>query len=251
MQRRETRQGGNLVHMAPKVLGQRTHATTTPTIARTASVQISSNDRTSAAITRAEMAVQKNRLRCVDVTIAGVTALSVCSDTWSLTEATRLLNSSGGNAMFAMPCSVSSWSVLNVCSHSGASWMSGIVPSFRFKLAIGWKPRACRTNSQVTSRWLAVELGQWVGMDVRAENEGFFYGSDIELIAPDRTDADQRILVVRDKTGGIATRENIAASGTDFSWDGNFANGVEAPDGAYIFRVESFNNGTLLATESD
>ena len=48
-------------------------------------------------------------------------------------------------------------------------------------------------------------------MDVRAENEGFFDGSDIELIAPDRTDADQRILVVRDKTGGIATRESIAA----------------------------------------
>ncbi|WP_293440416.1 hypothetical protein [Planktotalea sp.] len=129
--------------------------------------------------------------------------------------------------------------------------MSGIVPSFRFKLAIGWRPRACRTNSQVASRWLAVELGQWVGMDVRAENEGFFDGSDIELIAPDRTDADQRILVVRYKTGGIATRENIAASGTDFSWDGNFANDVEAPHGTYIFRVESFNNGTSLATESD
>ena len=49
-------------------------------------------------------------------------------------------------------------------------------------------------------------LGQWVGMDVRAGNEGYFDGSDIELIAPDRTDADQRILVVRDETGGIATQ---------------------------------------------
>ena len=93
-------------------------------------------------------------------------------------------------------------------------------------------------------------LGHWVGMDVRAGNEGYFDGSDIELIAPDRKDADQRILVVRDETGGITTQENIAASGTDFSWDGNFANGVEAPHGTYTFSVESFNNGTLLATES-
>ncbi len=92
-------------------------------------------------------------------------------------------------------------------------------------------------------------LGQWVGMDVRAGNSGHFNGDSVELIVPENLDANQRILVVRDETGGIATRVNIPVAGTEVSWDGELANGVPAPHGTYQFSVETLKAGTVQSTD--
>lgn len=92
-------------------------------------------------------------------------------------------------------------------------------------------------------------LGQWVGMDVRAGNSANFDGAEIELVTPASQDADQRILVVRDNVGTIATRINIAATGTEFVWNGNLSNGAPAQHGKYQFSVEAFKDGTLQTTE--
>lgn len=92
-------------------------------------------------------------------------------------------------------------------------------------------------------------LGQWVGMDVRAGSAAYFDGSEIELVAPENADADQRLLVVRDETGEIAARLNVAANGSELKWDGLLTNGVSAPEGIYKFSVEVFKDGTLQSTQ--
>ena len=92
-------------------------------------------------------------------------------------------------------------------------------------------------------------IGQWVGMDVRTGNTAFFEGHEIELTVAENSNADQRILVVHDDTGGITTRINLPTSGTSVSWDGELANGSIAAHGKYTFSVENFQNGALLATE--
>jgi flagellar basal-body rod modification protein FlgD len=93
-------------------------------------------------------------------------------------------------------------------------------------------------------------LGQWVGMDVRAGDTAHFKGDPIELATQQHQDADQRILVIRDELGQIATRVNVAASGTDLTWDGTLSNGSIAPSGPYTFSVEVFKDGTLQSTDT-
>ena len=91
-------------------------------------------------------------------------------------------------------------------------------------------------------------LGQWVGMEVRAGDSAVYNGEPIEIVTQQPDDFDQRILVIRDETGEIATRLNIPVVGTDLSWDGKFADGSLAPKGIYQFNIEGFNNGTLEKT---
>ena len=92
-------------------------------------------------------------------------------------------------------------------------------------------------------------LGQWVGMEVRAGNTAHFAGDEIELVAPETANADQRIMVVRDEFGGLATRINVPVSGSELSWVGALADGTVAKHGNYKFSVETYENGVLLETQ--
>jgi flagellar basal-body rod modification protein FlgD len=91
-------------------------------------------------------------------------------------------------------------------------------------------------------------LGQWVGMEVRAGDTALYDSKPIELVTPEPDDFDQRILVVRDATGEIATRINIPVSGTNITWDGKLADGSIAPSETYKFSIEGFKNGALEST---
>jgi flagellar basal-body rod modification protein FlgD len=91
-------------------------------------------------------------------------------------------------------------------------------------------------------------LGQWVGMEVRAGDTALYDSKPIELVTPEPDDFDQRILVVRDATGEIATRINIPVSGTNITWDGKLADGSITPSETYKFSIEGFKNGALEST---
>lgn len=93
-------------------------------------------------------------------------------------------------------------------------------------------------------------LGQWVGMDVRAGVAAQFDGDPIELVMPEYEDAGRRVLVIRDESGEIATRLDIPATGTDYTWDGALADQTTAQSGIYQFSVETFKDGVLRSTDA-
>src|SRR5690554_2971091 len=88
-------------------LSELAHAATIPISAGCASTPISSNDNTGFAILLAVSAVRKNRLRDVDVTIAGWIPMSAARATSPAIELVSELNNSGGSATSngPRPCS--------------------------------------------------------------------------------------------------------------------------------------------------
>lgn len=92
-------------------------------------------------------------------------------------------------------------------------------------------------------------LGQWVGMDVRAGNQGHYDGDPIDMVVPEHEGADRRVLVIRDGLGEIAGRLDIPLSGSDVSWEGRMADGTQADPGLYDFSVEAYKDGAVQATD--
>lgn len=92
-------------------------------------------------------------------------------------------------------------------------------------------------------------LGQWVGMDVRGGAQGYHEGAGVDLALPVTGDTDRRVLVIRDETGSTVARLDVPISGREYNWDGALSNGTQAPSGAYVFSVESFQDGALSSTE--
>lgn len=92
-------------------------------------------------------------------------------------------------------------------------------------------------------------LSQWVGMDVRAGDAGYFDEKPVELVMPEYEDADRRVLVVRDDSGEVVTRLDYPLEGTDQTWDGLLADQTTAPAGIYQFSVEVYKDGALRLTD--
>ncbi len=88
----------------------------------------------------------------------------------------------------------------------------------------------------------------WIGREVRASGALQFDGRSISL-APERAAAGNRHqLVVADRAGREVDRRIVDGQGTAFVYDGQRGDGSALPKGTYRFRMESFEDGDLVAS---
>jgi flagellar basal-body rod modification protein FlgD len=92
-------------------------------------------------------------------------------------------------------------------------------------------------------------LGQWVGMEVRGGAQAHYSGDAVDLQVPVNSEADRRMLVIRDENGSALTRFDIPNAGTEYNWFGDLAAGGTAVPGNYTFTVEHYKTGQLINSE--
>ncbi|MDJ0627380.1 MAG: flagellar hook capping FlgD N-terminal domain-containing protein [Rhodobacter sp.] len=112
-----------------------------------------------------------------------------------------------------------------------------------------------RTNDLLEGLGSQMDLGGmaqvagWVGMEARAPTAAHFDGTPLSLVPSPQATADKAMLVVKDATGAVVQRTQIAVSGDPIDWSGADPQGNPFPPGAYSFEVESYSNGALAAKD--
>ncbi len=94
------------------------------------------------------------------------------------------------------------------------------------------------------------QLAGWVGMEARAAASAEFGGAPLTIFpkaAP--AGAESAILVVRDATGNVVQRVDIAPDSGPITWAGVNEHGIPFAPGRYSFHVENFSGKTSLGTE--
>ena len=92
------------------------------------------------------------------------------------------------------------------------------------------------------------QLAAWVGQEARAPGPVWMDGDAVTL-APELTPgANRAVLVVRDATGTMVSREDMGANTTSYEWRGKDLQGNPLPTGKYSLSLESYAGETLLGT---
>jgi flagellar basal-body rod modification protein FlgD len=90
------------------------------------------------------------------------------------------------------------------------------------------------------------QLGNWIGMEARAQMPVNFAGQSITLAGAPHVLADRMELIVRDEDGEIVQQMPIALSSDSFEWDGTGADGSVLPPGLYSFAVQNWSADEML-----
>lgn len=113
-----------------------------------------------------------------------------------------------------------------------------------------------KTNDLLES--LATQMGVmgmtqfagWVGMEARSDAPAYYDGTPVTVAPNPVAGSDQAILVAYDAAGTEVSREAVAVSADPITWDGVGTSGNELPTGLYTFKLECYNSGSLLSTET-
>lgn len=111
-----------------------------------------------------------------------------------------------------------------------------------------------QTNSllQQLTQQMGGGLGQlsgWIGKEVRTTGPVWFGAEAMTLdVAPDPR-ADSVQLIAMTSSGRELTREEIGPGDGQIDWYGRDAAGNKLADGLYTFRIESWQDGKLIANE--
>lgn len=92
------------------------------------------------------------------------------------------------------------------------------------------------------------DLGSWIGKDVRSAAPVLYDGTPVSLSLQPVPGADSAVLVVRDATGNVVSREAVPVSGGPYQWLGADATGSPVPAGLYSLSLESLRGETRLST---
>ena len=92
-------------------------------------------------------------------------------------------------------------------------------------------------------------LGGWIGMQVRSPAQTSFSGQPVVLSPELAAGALDGVLVVKAQSGQVMQRVDFRASDGSVTWDGLTQDGATAPFGNYSFDVESWREGSRIATE--
>ncbi|MBJ3763161.1 flagellar hook assembly protein FlgD [Maribius pontilimi] len=93
-------------------------------------------------------------------------------------------------------------------------------------------------------------MSSWIGRDVRAAMPVQFSGDPISLDPPLPKAGSRQELVVFNETGAEVYRRQVSSTGAPLDWAGTTTAGPMAGTGIYNFAVESFEAGTLVASEA-
>ena len=92
------------------------------------------------------------------------------------------------------------------------------------------------------------QLAAWVGQEARAPGPVWMDGDAVSL-APDlKSGANHAVLVVRDASGTMVSREDMGANTTSYEWRGKDLQGNPLPTGKYSLSLESYSGETLIGT---
>lgn len=111
-----------------------------------------------------------------------------------------------------------------------------------------------RTNQLLeglTSQFSMQGLGQmasWVGNQVRAVMPVYVDGGPVSLSPAPSADSDRAVVVVKDATGSVVNRFDIARTTTAMDWIPVDISGAALAPGQYSFSLESYKDETLLNT---
>ena len=104
-----------------------------------------------------------------------------------------------------------------------------------------------RLNGQFGMMGMA-QLATWVGQEARAAVPVWLDETAVTLSPEPAKTADRAVLVVRDATGQLVSREDMPASTDPYQWLGADAKGDPLPRGLYSLSLESYAGEQLIAT---
>lgn len=93
------------------------------------------------------------------------------------------------------------------------------------------------------------QLAGWVGQEARAAAPVHVTGQPVTLSPNPAAAADRAVLVVRDASGQIVSRQDIPVSAEAYEWTPLDAAGAPLATGLYRLSVESYFEDTLLLTD--
>ena len=109
-----------------------------------------------------------------------------------------------------------------------------------------------RTNDLLTSLGgqMAVlgmsQLAGWVGQEARANVPVWMDGDPVTMQLSPAIGADRAVLVVRNASGALVSREDVPITPGLYDWLGGDAEGDPLPEGRYTLSLESFSGETVL-----
>ncbi|MDQ2065311.1 flagellar hook capping FlgD N-terminal domain-containing protein [Xinfangfangia sp. CPCC 101601] len=93
------------------------------------------------------------------------------------------------------------------------------------------------------------QLAGWVGQEARAAADVWYSGMPVTLAPNPVANADSAVLVVKDQTGAVVSREGIPVSTELYQWFGGDAAGNPLPEGRYSLSLESVRAGEVIQTD--
>lgn len=92
------------------------------------------------------------------------------------------------------------------------------------------------------------QLAAWVGQEARASGPVWMDGDPVTLSPTPSAGSDRAVLVVRDASGTMVSREDMPASTNPYEWLGADIEGNPLPTGKYSLEMESYSGDRLLGT---
>jgi flagellar basal-body rod modification protein FlgD len=90
------------------------------------------------------------------------------------------------------------------------------------------------------------QLAGWVGQEARANVPVWMDGDPVTMQLSPAIGADRAVLVVRNASGALVSREDVPIKPGLYDWLGGDAAGDPLPEGRYTLSLESFSGETLL-----
>lgn len=90
------------------------------------------------------------------------------------------------------------------------------------------------------------QLAAWVGQEARAEAPVWMDGDPVTMQLSPAIGADGAVLVVRDASGQLISREDVPIVPGLYDWLGGDSAGDPLPEGLYSLSLESYSGETLL-----
>ncbi|MBC7676305.1 MAG: flagellar hook assembly protein FlgD [Rhodoferax sp.] len=90
------------------------------------------------------------------------------------------------------------------------------------------------------------QLAAWVGQEARATGPVWMDGDAVTLAPEPKAGADRAVLVIRDATGAMMAREDMAGNTNAYEWRGMDVEGNPLPTGTYSLSLESYSGDRLL-----
>lgn len=90
------------------------------------------------------------------------------------------------------------------------------------------------------------QLAGWVGQEARANAPVWMDGDPVTMQLSPAVGADRAVLVVRNASGALVSREEVPTRPALYDWLGGDAAGDPLPEGRYTLSLESFSGETRL-----
>jgi flagellar basal-body rod modification protein FlgD len=90
------------------------------------------------------------------------------------------------------------------------------------------------------------QIGNWIGMEVRAEMPVNYNGQTVTMAGARHALADRMELVVRNELGDVVQEIPLPLSDDSFTWNGTGADGSVLGPGLYSFSIQNWSGETMI-----